>query len=321
MSLKGIITPLATPLNSFGTAIDCNSTRRLINHVIKGGVSGIFILGSTGEGPSLSPTLRREFISLCCEIIDLYHNNGTIQILVGVSDTCVSETIALAEHASSCGAHAIVITAPYYFPISQAELKNYVDHIVKHTTLPIFLYNMPALTKVTFEIDTVRELATKYGGSNGRILGIKDSSFDLNYMSQLCQIKKNDVPSWLILTGAEHHVAQVVTMGGDGGVLGGSNIIPEAFVSFYKGAVLGNKEMEDEAHQTIQTLKILYDMANGRFVQATKTSLCVLGICEESFAMPLLPFNEEEQTLVQKAVSDLKICVPEAPPMKHVDDQ
>lgn len=82
---------------------------------------------------------------------------------------------------------------------------------------------MPALTKITFEVDTVKELATKYGVT-GRIVGIKDSSFDLNYISQLCQIKKKICPSWSILTGAEWHVAQVIRMGGDGGVVGGGRI-------------------------------------------------------------------------------------------------
>ena len=115
---------------------------------------------------------------------------------------------------------------------------------------------MPALTKITFEVDTVKELATKYGVT-GRIVGIKDSSFDLNYISQLCQIKKKICPSWSILTGAEWHVAQVIRMGGDGGVVGGSNIFPEAFVSFYQGAATGNETMENGALQKIQALKAI----------------------------------------------------------------
>ena len=163
---------------------------------------------------------------------------------------------------------------------------------------------MPALTKVTFEIETVKELAKKYG-DNARIVGIKDSSFDLNYISKLCQIKKEVCPSWSLLTGAEWHVAQVNRLGGDGGVVGGSNIFPEAFVSFYQGAVTGNEAMESDARQQIDALKSIYNMANGRFVQATKTSLSVLGICEESYAMPLLPFNEEERSLVEKVIADI----------------
>lgn len=226
-------------------------------------------------------------------------------ILVGVSDTIITETIALADHAAACGADAVVVAPPFYFPITQAELKHYVQHVVNNTKLPVFLYNMPALTKITFEIETVKELAKLYGDS-GRIVGIKDSSFDLDYISQLCRIKSEVCPSWSVLTGAEWHVAKVVGFGGDGGVVGGSNIFPEAFVSFYEGAATGNREMEHEAYRKIQALKSIYDMADGRFVQATKTSLCVLGICEESYVMPLLPFREEERSLVERVIGEIK---------------
>ena len=67
--MKGIISPLATPLAPGGDALDAVGTRRLLAHVISGGVAGVFILGSTGEGPSLSPTLRRDFVALCCTLV------------------------------------------------------------------------------------------------------------------------------------------------------------------------------------------------------------------------------------------------------------
>lgn len=282
----------------------------MLDHVISGGVSGVFILGSTGEGPSLSPRLRRDFVSTCCAAVrDILaakqraegNAAGDFRILVGVSDTCIHETMALSEHAAACGANAIVIAPPFYFPITQAELKNYVDKVVDGSKLPVYLYNMPALTKVTFELNTVKELAQKHGRS-GRILGIKDSSFDLDYISKLCKIKRDVCPAWSVLTGAEHHVAQVIRLGGDGGVVGGSNMFPETFVSFYQGAATGDEAMERESLRKIEALKAIYDMAKGRFVQATKTSLGVMGICEESFAMPLLPFEPEERSFVEQTV-------------------
>jgi len=310
MKYQGIITPLVTPLSRSGENIDHEATRRLLSHVVAGGVAGVFILGSTGEGPSLSSHLRREFVHLCCSLIpDILLNNqrdrSEFSILVGVSDTCVQETISLSKHSADCGADAVVVAPPFYFPINQSELTHYVEHVVSQVSLPVFLYNMPALTKITFDTDTLRQLATN-SKLCGRIVGIKDSSFDLDYMSTLCQIKTELCPSWKILTGAEHHVAQVVRMGGDGGVVGGSNIFPQCFVSFYEGAVKDDKVMEDDSYKKISLLNEVYDMASGRFVQATKTSLHVMGICEATFAYPLMPFNSDEHDLVKMVITNLK---------------
>lgn len=313
MSLKkfqGIITPLVTPLSRSGDCIDYEGTRKVLSHVIAGGVSGVFILGSTGEGPSLSLHLRREFVTLCCSVVRdiLLHSQrecSEFSILVGISDTCVQETISLAKHSADCGADAVVIAPPFYFPITQSELLHYVEHVVNEISLPLFLYNMPKLTKIAFDVDTVRKIATN-SNLNGRIVGIKDSSFDLEYMKKLCQIKEEFCPYWTILTGAEHHVAQVVRIGGDGGVVGGSNIFPKCFVSFYEGAAKGDRVMEEEANQKITLLKEIYDKVNGRFVQATKTSLSVLGLCQATFSYPLLPFEDVEHDLVKKVVKNLK---------------
>ncbi len=67
--IRGIVPPLVTPLLDRDT-IDVEGTKRLIDHVIDGGVAGIFILGTTGEAPSLSYRLRREFIELACRCVD-----------------------------------------------------------------------------------------------------------------------------------------------------------------------------------------------------------------------------------------------------------
>ena len=120
-------------------------------------------------------------------------------------------------------------------------------------------------------------------------MGMKDSSFDLGYAEEICRVKKEICPNWMYLTGADHHVASVVRMGGDGGVVCGSNLFPEAFVSFYEGAVEENVEKERRALEKIEALKAIY--ADGRFVQATKTALSDLGICKDNFAPPLLPLE------------------------------
>ncbi|MCH1438912.1 MAG: dihydrodipicolinate synthase family protein, partial [Rubripirellula sp.] len=90
---RGIVPPLVTPLVD-RDKLDYVGTQRLLEHVIKGGVHGVFILGTTGEAPSLSYRLRREFIKLVSETVD-----HRVPVFVGVTDTSLVESLRLAESA------------------------------------------------------------------------------------------------------------------------------------------------------------------------------------------------------------------------------
>src|SRR5438552_9112642 len=96
--LQGIVPPLITPLRS-RDELDIPGLERLIEHVLSGGVHGIFILGTSGEAPSLSYRLRRELISRACKLV-----NGRVPILVGITDTALVEAHAVASHHAGAGA-------------------------------------------------------------------------------------------------------------------------------------------------------------------------------------------------------------------------
>ena len=107
--LNGIVPPLVTPLSDNET-LDVKSLERLINHLIKGGVHGLFVLGTTGEEQSLSYKVREDMIRESCRI-----NAGRLPILVCITDTSIVESIKLANVAAECGADGLVSAPPYYF--------------------------------------------------------------------------------------------------------------------------------------------------------------------------------------------------------------
>ncbi|MFN7843422.1 MAG: dihydrodipicolinate synthase family protein, partial [Pirellula sp.] len=266
---SGIIPPLVTPLKS-RDEIDHLGLERLVNHVISGGVHGIFILGTTGEAPSLSYRLRRELISLVTKQVA-----GRIPVLVGVTDTSYIETVELARYAHKSGADAVVLSTPYYFPAGQTELLSYMEHLLVDLPLPLVIYNMPSLTKVWFEIDTILKLA-----QNPRIIGIKDSSGDLNYFEQATALKRIR-PDWFVMMGPEAMLIPALEKGGDGGVNGGANVMPQLFVECYKAHQAGNLNRAAELNALIQTWQYVYDIGKyaSRHIKATKCSLSILGIC------------------------------------------
>ena len=91
---SGVIPPIVSPLLA-ADQIDAPAVSRIVQHLISGGVSGLFVLGTTGEGPSLTPQMRAEMIELTCAAAA-----GQVPVLVGVTETCLAASIALATHAT-----------------------------------------------------------------------------------------------------------------------------------------------------------------------------------------------------------------------------
>src|SRR5271169_3766297 len=137
LPLTGIIPPMVTPLRD-RDGLDFAGLEKLIEHILAGGVNGLFILGTTGEGPGLSYRLRRELIERVCKQV-----RQRVPVLVGITDTAFVESVNVARAAADFGADAVVAAPPYYLPEAPPELQEYLDHLVAELPLPLFLYNMP----------------------------------------------------------------------------------------------------------------------------------------------------------------------------------
>lgn len=294
---SGIIPPLVTPLAD-RDRLDHAGLERLVEHVIDGGVSGLFILGTTGEAPSLSYRLRRELIERVCRL-----TAGRVPVLVGITDTAFVESVSVAQAAAEAGAAAVVLATPYYFPAGQTELTGYVRNLAAQLPLPIMLYNMPSLTKVWFEIETLERLS-----DIEQIVGVKDSSGDLAYYERL-QTLRTRRPDWSLLMGPEHLLAESIRLGGDGGVSGGANILPRLFVDCYEAAQAGDTSRLSDVQAVIGRLQKIYDIGKyaSRHIKATKCSLSLLGICDDFMAEPFQRFLPPERERVRQCLSELNL--------------
>jgi len=293
--LKGIIAPLITPLRN-RDALDIAGLERLIARMIKGGVNGLFVLGTTGEAPALSYRLRREVIERVCKLAKRH-----LPVLVGITDTAFVESINLAKTAAECGADALVVTTPYYFPAGQTELTDYISHLVPELPLPLMLYNMPALTKVRFELETLRQLADQQ-----LIAGVKDSSGDMEYFADLLTLR-NHRPDWTFFMGPEHLLVDAVQLGGDGGVCGGANVFPRLFVETFDALSRGDLTMVTSCRARIDSFQRVYDIGKyaSRHIKATKCALSLLGICDDFMAEPFHRFKAPERARVAALLKSL----------------
>ncbi|WP_291788153.1 dihydrodipicolinate synthase family protein [Cecembia sp.] len=291
--IEGIVVPAVTPLLGNGK-LDLKGTETLTRHLVDGGVHGMFILGTTGESPSLTVQLRKDLIKTACQSA-----NKEIPVLVGISDTCLEVSLDLAEAAKSGGAVAVVALTPFFFHLDQEDLFHYYTQLAEQCALPLILYNFPHMTKCHLEVQTVSALA-----NHPRIIGIKDSSGNGVYLEKLLEIKA-EKPDFYILTGPEEMLAQTVLAGADGGVSGGANLFPKLYTRLFEAA----KAKDWKTMQRIQPLileisKRIYgrgEKSYGYF-QGLKVAMEKLGICGSQLASPLLKINPDLEADIQSAI-------------------
>lgn len=290
LPLKGVIPPLVTPLLK-NKELDSSGLKNLIEHVLEGGVHGIFLLGTNGEGPSLGYALRKQLITEACEIV-----NHRVPVLVSITDTSLEATLEIAEHSKKSGADALVVAPPYYFPISQQEMVDYLRDLAPMLPLPFLLYNIPSCTKLHLSVETVKK-AKDFGA-----IGIKESSGDMALLYALMEEFK-DSPEFSIIAGAELFLSDTIMNGGHGAVAGGANFFPRLFVELYEASLSNDLDKIEELRQ--QVLKIhntIYDVGDSatKSIKAIKSALSIMGICSDYMLQPLHKFDVEQQNGIKQ---------------------
>lgn len=289
-SLNGIIPPIVTPLLENGD-LDILGLKNLIEHLLRGGVHGIFLLGTTGEGPSLDHSLRKQMVTEACAIVD-----KRVPLLICITDTSFKESLELGHHAKESGADYLVVAPPYYFPISQDEFQDYLSVLTPRLPLPFLIYNMPSCTKMHLSLETVKK-AKELGA-----IGIKDSSGNQEYLFSLMKEFQQD-PSFSIITGNEAFLPETIKRGGKGAVAGGANFFPKLFVALYEACLENDEEAISKHLQSLNRISnTIYSVGKqeSKYVKGTKCALSVMGICNDYAAHPIGRFSTSERNQIIK---------------------
>jgi 4-hydroxy-tetrahydrodipicolinate synthase len=298
--LQGIIPPMITPLLDNDT-LDVQGVENLVEHMIAGGVHGLFVLGTTGEAPSLSYHLRYQLVELVCKQVA-----GRIPVLVGITDTSLYESVKLAKHSKACGAYAVVSAPPYYYAPSQQELIEYYLELADALPLPLFLYNMPSHVKVSFEPQTVKTIAR-----HPNVIGLKDSSASMVYFHTLILTMK-DHPDFSLLVGPEELTAEAVMLGADGGVNGGANMFPRLYVDIYEAAKNRDLDRVLELQEKVMNISnTIYKVGRygSSYLKGVKCTCSLLGLCSDFMAAPYRSFRKEERQKVQEILERMNVKV------------
>ncbi len=280
---NGIIVPLVTPLTA-DRKPDPEGLEKIIEYVINGGVDGIFILGTAGEGVCIGSDDKIDMIRSSASFI-----RGRVKCLVGVTHTAPEDTIRLCHVSAGAGADAVVVAPPPYYLFSQEEIVSYMTHVADKSPLPLMLYNIPKMTKTCFEPETVGRLADHPG-----IIGMKDSSGDLLSFSRMISLTKYRT-DWSLLIGYEKMLREAMVAGADGGVLAGANLYPGTLTAYYRAIRKGDAAKMSEIENLLSSIRVIYTLGTGSTatVQAIKWALEIMGLCSAWMSVPFGKLNEE----------------------------
>ena len=228
--LSGIIPPIITPLKKNGD-LDKEGLKRVMEHCIKGGVNGIFAMGSTGEAMRVSRNTWKETIKAAINITD-----ERVPVFCGVVDSSTYRTIENIREIEQEGAKFVVVTAPFYIQNTcQAEIIRHFEQICASTKLKVIAYNIPSMTSSKILPESFLELS-----KIENLVAIKDSSADWEHFQRILFLLENEDIS--VFNGAEELCSAAMIFGADGCVPGLACFYPELFASLYTAAKSGDIE-------------------------------------------------------------------------------
>lgn len=294
----GVVPPLCTPLTEDGE-VDAASLERLTAFQLEAGVHGLFVGGSTGEVAQLTDAARD--IALRTVVATAA---GQVPVLAGAIDTGTARVLEHARRAQALGADAVVVTAPFYVGVGEAEVRAHYEALHAALELPVVAYDIPSNVGYKLPPALVVELARA-----GVVAGVKDSSGDLeSFQRVLNGVAGSEA---VCLTGSETLADLAMARGADGIVPGLGNVDPHGYVRLYEAARAGDFAAARAEQRRLTALFGIIEVADRRRVGrisaalgAFKAALAARGIIASPRTQaPLLPLTAEESREVAALVS------------------
>jgi 4-hydroxy-tetrahydrodipicolinate synthase len=284
---RGVWTAMVTPFRN--GAVDLEAVDRLVDHLLEGGIHGIVVAGSTGEGPVLEARER----SLLVERVK--RRAGDRVPVVASTGTNVTETtLALSRDAHAAGADGLMLVCPPYNKPTPRGLKEHFLRVAEEVPLPVMLYNVPGRTGVSLPVATALELA-----EHPRIQAIKEASGSLERASELAASGRLRV-----LSGDDALTLPMLAVGAVGVVSVIAHLFPRAMVRMLEAFARGDVSSARAIHHALgPAFGALFIETNPLPV---KHALAQRGLLAEEFRLPLVPMGAENARRLEEILQGVE---------------
>jgi len=299
-ALKGSFVALVTPFeNGNSKKVDFKAFKTLIEFHAKNGTAGIVPCGTTGESATLTHEEHEEVVKKTVEFTD-----HRMLVIAGTGSNNTTEAVRLTKSAEKAGADASLLICPYYNKPTQDGLYLHFKAIAEESNLPLIPYNIASRTGVNMEPETIAHLAEL-----PTIVGIKEASGNLDQMSQIIRLCKENI---VLLSGDDSLTLPVLAIGGTGVISVVANIMPketaEMVAAFEQGDNLHNLLRVETArrihYKLLPLIKMLFIETNPTPV---KTAMGMMGMCSPEVRLPLAPMKEQNKIKLKSVLEELEL--------------
>jgi 4-hydroxy-tetrahydrodipicolinate synthase len=292
--LHGIIPPIVTPMHADGS-LNLDGVPPIVEHLLAGGVHGIFVSGSQGEAFALSAGERLQLVKAVLAAV-----NGRVPVIAGTGTITTQDTILLSQQAEQVGADALAIVTPYFITPSQDELYAHYAAVAQSVSLPILGYSNPTRTGgVRLLPNTLARLARDLP----HFVGVKDSGGDLTETGAILRACPAD---FRVFVGKDTLVYGGLCYGAVGAVALTANVAPGWLVGIYDAFQAGDQTRARELQAKLAVLRDALPTF-GSYPVPVKEALNLMDLPAGPARLPIQPLRDEDREHLRGVLKQLQI--------------
>jgi 4-hydroxy-tetrahydrodipicolinate synthase len=288
--LTGTGVALITPFTS-DLSVDVVALRKIVNHVIEGGVEYLVVLGTTAETATLSSAEKKIVIET---VVD--ENRGRLPLVLGLGGNNTNALIEKLKKNDFSAFQVILSVTPYYNKPNQEGLYQHYAALAKASPLPIILYNVPGRTGINLLPSTVFRLANDFKN----IVAIKEATGDLNQISKLLKDKPTE---FAVISGDDGLALPVVLAGGAGVISVIAGAVPSKFSEMVRLGLKGENKKAYEIHfKHTELIDLIFEQGNPAGIKNVNKHL---NLSEEFLRLPLVSVSSDLSERIKKSLAGI----------------
>lgn len=281
---------LVTPFNDSGD-IDFTALTKIVEHVLKGNVDYLVVLGTTGESVVLSNEEREAVIDHILKV-----NDGNCPVVLGIGGNNTSAVVAQIESQDFFGISGILSVSPYYNKPSQRGIYAHYHAIAEACPVPIILYNVPGRTGCMISAETTLSLAEDFEN----IVAIKEASGNLDAIGEII---RNKPKGFAVISGDDALALPLMALGAKGVISVIANGFPSKMSNMIRFGLDGNYAAARKIHyELVELIKNVFHDGNPAGIKAV---LDHLDLAEKFVRLPLVPVRRKTDQKIQDLCSKI----------------